>query len=88
MKHFAKLKTKKETIMFSSIQKCQLIGYLFLISITSVESILFCNILNVNSIERIMAVVIIAAIFNLSIWYFAAKYQTIKRTLNKNDKSN
>ena len=49
---------------------------------------LFCNILNVNSIERIMAVVIIATIFNLSIWYFAAKYQTIKRTLNKNDKSN
>lgn len=72
---------------FNSIQKCQLIGYLFLVAITLVEIVLFCNILNVDSIGRKIAASIIIITFNSSVWIFALKYQTIKRALNKNDES-
>lgn len=70
---------------FNTIQKCQLVGYLFLIAITIVEIILLCNILGVSATGRIIATIAMVSIFNFSIWSFALKYQIIKRILDKND---
>lgn len=70
---------------FNAMQKCQLVGYLFLIAITIVEIILLCNILGVSTTGRIIATIVMISIFNFSIWSFALKYQIIKKILDKND---
>lgn len=63
---------------FKNVQKCYIVGYLFLVMTTLVEIILFYNLFNIHTIEKFMIVSATVFLFNFAIWFVALKYQTIK----------
>lgn len=70
----------------NTTQKCQVIGTLFLSAVTGLEAALFLSVFDIYiSSGRGFAVIATAYIFNISIWAFATKYQTIKEFLERKE---
>jgi len=67
-------------------QKCQAIGTFFLLAITGVEIASFLSIFSIYMFSgRGFTVAATTIIFNISIWAFTTKYQTIKEHLERKE---
>lgn len=65
----------------NTVQKCHVVGYLFLIVATLVEIVLFYNLFSISTFGKFVAVVVTSVVFNFAIWFVALKYQTLKEHL-------
>lgn len=71
---------------FNITQKCQALGTFFLLVVTGIEAALFLSVFDTYTFSgRGFAVIATAVIFNIAIWKFATKYQTIKEFLERKE---
>ncbi len=65
-------------------QKCQLVGALFLLVVTGIEITTLLYVLDLRLFGReSIGIFGTAIVFNVTVWYFATKYQTTKEYLEK-----
>lgn len=64
----------------NTITICKFVGYTFLTIATLVEILMFCTMFNIDTTHwgKLLAIVLIPVIFNISIWGVAIFYHKVK----------